>query len=455
MKLKYNLKFRLESRKDKNSGKLITENVPIYLDFTFEGKRLQYFTGFRIDSANWDPKTQRVKKIGNNKERIDVTNINNHLSDIEKQIGDIYHECKILHKDLHVDDIREELKKRLFEPEKVEKSFFEYMQEFIEKESKLNDWTKGTVTKFNTNYNQLLQFQEKYKFKIEFNRIDENFFNRYLTFQRDILEHRNTTMAKNLKILKWFLNWATRNGHNKNLFYKDFKPEFKGISRNHKIIFLTWDELMDLYKLEISQTYLGHVRDVFCFCCFTGLRYSDVYNLKRSNIKANTIEFTTVKTDEILIIDLNSYSREILGKYKDFNYKNDKCLPVISNQKFNDYLKKLGKDAGLDSPENVVYYRGAERIEKTYKKYELLSTHVGRKTFITNALFFNIPSEVIMSWTGHKDHKVMENYYKIIGLQKRREMDKFNEPIEKKDQNQNIETSNDKTNIKPTKKLKS
>jgi integrase len=93
----------------------------------------------------------------------------------------------------------------------------------------------------------------------------------------------------------------------------------------------------------------------------------------------------------------------------------------------NDYLKELGKYAEFEEQETVVYYRGAKRIEETYKKYELLSTHVGRKTFVTNALFLNIPAEVIMSWTGHKDHKVMEKYYKIVGLQKKREMNKFNE----------------------------
>lgn len=426
MKLKYNLKFRLESRKEKNSNEIIKENVPIYLDFTFEGKRLQYFTGLRIDAMNWDLSTQRVVKKSLSKTRINASSFNNHLNDIEKNVIDIYQEFKILHQEIFVDILREELKKRLFEPDKAEKSFFDIMLEFIDTESKLNDWAKGTITKLKTNYKHLLLFQEKYRFKIEFSRIDDKFFNKYLTFQREELKHRNTTISKNLKIIKWFLNWAAKNGHNKNLFFKDFKPEFKGTTRNQKIIFLTWDELMHMYELEISKKHLEHARDVFCFCCFTGLRYSDVYNLKHSNIKDDTIEFTTVKTEDALIIDLNDYSRQILNKYKDKPYQNDKCLPVISNQKFNEYLKELGQLAGLNDTENIVYYRGAERIEETYKKYELLSTHVGRKTFISNALFFNIPSEVIMSWTGHKDHKVMENYYKIIGVQKRREMNKFN-----------------------------
>ena len=427
MKLKYNSNFRLEQRKDKQSGKIISKNVPILLDFTFDRKRLQFYSGYRIDLIKWDNTAQRVKRNSFNKDQISSTDINEHLGDIETNVIDIYKEFKALKKNPNVDEIREELKKRLNEPENTKKDFFDYLNQFIESESKLNDWTKGTITKFRTNYNHLQEFQTKCRFKIEFESINEKFFTKYIEFQREVLDHRNTTISKNLKIFKWFMNWATRKGYNKNLFFKEFKPEFKGTTRNQKIIFLTWIELMNLYTLEIKKKYLEQVRDVFCFCCFTGLRYSDVYNLKNSNIKKETIEFTTVKTNDALIIDLNDYTRALLKKYKDIPFKDDKCLPVISNQKMNEYLKELGKLAGLDEPETVVYYRGAERIEETYKKYELLSTHVGRKTFVTNALFFNIPAEVIMSWTGHKDHKVMENYYKIVGEQKKREMNKFNQ----------------------------
>ena len=257
--------------------------------------------------------------------------------------------------------------------------------------------------------------------------IDDNFFNRYVAFQRDDLSHRNTTIAKNLKIFKWFMNWATRKGYNKNLAYKDYNPDLKGTARSQKIIFLTWEELMHLNSLKVKKIYLDQVKDVFCFCCFTGLRYSDVYNLKRSNLKGDTIEITTIKTEDPLIIELNQYSKAILAKYQNVPFKADKCLPVISNQKFNVYLKELGQEAKFDDPETVVYYKGNERKEVTFPKWKLLSTHVGRKTFVSNAIYFNIPAEVIMSWTGHKDHKVMENYYKVTRKQKRREMDKFNQ----------------------------
>jgi integrase len=429
MKIKCSVNFYLEKRKDKSSGNLIAENVPIFLYFSFEGKRMQFYTGYRIDENKWNLSDQRVKRNNISKDGYTSTEINDHLDEIRTTVTDIYKESKALKIAPSVQYIRDELKVRMGEGDKRPSSFFEVFDYFIESESQSNTWTEGTKKKFRTNYNHLKKFQESKHFKIEFDNIDEVFFNRYFAFLREEYDHRNTTLSKNLKILKWFLNWATLKKYNKNDAYKDYKPDLKGAKENNasqKVIFLKWDELMSVCSKKISKKYLDQVRDVFCFCCFTGLRYSDVYNLKRANIKQDAIKITTIKTDDPLEIDLNQYSRAILDKYKDVPFADDKCLPVISNQKMNKYLKDLGQLVELNEPETVVYYIGNERKEDTFKKWELLTTHVGRKTFVSNAVFFNIPAEVIMSWTGHKDHKVLEKYYKITEAQKRREMAKFN-----------------------------
>ncbi|MGA2408697.1 MAG: phage integrase SAM-like domain-containing protein [Bacteroidales bacterium] len=424
MRIKCKVNFYPEKRKN-SFGRLTTENVPVFLFFSYSGMRMVYYTGYRIDIDKWDPVSQRVKRNNFNRDGISATIINGHLDQLQTTITEIYTEQKAIRKTPSIQYIRNELKNRMGE-QKTTSSFFERFSSFIESESLAQTWTAGTVTKFWTNYNHLQDFEKKKHFKIDFDNIDDTFFNKYVTFQRDDLLHRNTTIAKNLKIFKWFMNWATRKGYNRNLAYKDYNPELKGTTRSQKIIFLTWEELMHLNTLKVKKNYLDQVRDVFCFCCFTGLRYSDVYNLKHSNIKEDSIQLVTIKTEDPLTIDLNQYSRSILDKYKDIPFKDDKCLPVISNQKFNDYLKELGQEAKFNKPETIVYYKGNERKENTFQKWQLLSTHVGRKTFVSNALYFNIPAEVIMSWTGQKSHEVMENYYKIQGKQKRREMDKFN-----------------------------
>ncbi|KAA6323973.1 Tyrosine recombinase XerC [termite gut metagenome] len=168
------------------------------------------------------------------------------------------------------------------------------------------------------------------------------------------------------------------------------------------------------------------MRDVFLFCCFTGLRYSDVFNLRRSDVKSGHIEVTTVKTADSLTIELNNHSKTILDKYKDTAFEDDKALPVISNQKMNDYLKELAELAQINEPIRETYYKGNERIDVVTPKYALLGTHAGRRTFICNALSLGIPAQVVMKWTGHSDYKAMKPYIDIADDIKATAMDKFN-----------------------------
>ncbi|WFE85006.1 site-specific integrase [Parabacteroides chongii] len=179
--------------------------------------------------------------------------------------------------------------------------------------------------------------------------------------------------------------------------------------------------------MEISNTRLAQVRDVFCFCCFTGLRYSDVYNLKKTDIKDTKIDIVTIKDVDNINIELNKYSRAILDKYKDLDIKKGKALPVISNQNYNDYLKELGQLAEMNEEMTEVWYVGSKRMERTVKKWEVLTTHVARKTFVVNALTLGISPQVIMRWTGHNDIKAMKPYTKIVDKLKEQEMKKFDE----------------------------
>ncbi|MGL5261855.1 MAG: site-specific integrase, partial [Bacteroides sp.] len=194
-----------------------------------------------------------------------------------------------------------------------------------------------------------------------------------------------------------------------------------------EVIYLTWEELIYLFDYDFKEKrYLERVRDVFCFCCFTGLRYSDAKKLTREDIFNDYIEIVTQKTTDRLKIELNDYSRSILSKYEDDPLLGHKALPVISNQKMNEYLKEMGRLVGFDTPTRIVYFKGNKRFEEVKPKYELLATHCGRRTFVVNALYLGIPAEVIMRWTGHSDYKSMKPYVKIVDDLKASEMSKFN-----------------------------
>ena len=428
MNIKRNIIFTLESRK--KDGVLIVENVPIRMRVNFASKRIEFTTGYRIDAAKWDTDKQRVRNGCTSKLKQSASEINASLLGYYTEVQEIFKKFEVeeimptpeqikeafnaLHK-----PIEEEIKPRKSTPN----AFYKVFDEFVRDCGQQNDWTDSTYEKFAAVKNHLMNFRDG----LTFDFFDEKGLNDYVTYLRDVKEMRNSTIGKQLSFLKWFLRWAFKKDVHQNNAYDSYKPKLK--STQKKIIFLTWDELNRLreFKTPSNKQALERVRDVFLFQCFTGLRYSDVFNLRRSDIKGDHIEVTTVKTSDSLIIELNKHSKAILDKYKDVAFEDDKVLPVITNQKMNDYLKELAELAGIDEPVRQTYYRGNERIDEVTPKYALLGTHAGRRTFICNALALGIPPQVVMKWTGHSDYKAMKPYIDIADDIKANAMSKFNQ----------------------------
>ena len=429
MNIKRNIIFTLESRK--KDGVLITENVPIRMRVNFASKRIEFTTGYRIDSAKWDADKQRVKNGCSNKLKQSASEINASLLGYYTEIQSIFKRFEVEDVMPTPEQIKEAfnaLHKPVSEEPKPKKEalpcdFFQVFDDFVEDCGRQNNWTNSTFEKFAAVKNHLTNFREGLTFEF----FDERGLNDYVGYLRDVKEMRNTTIGKQLSFLKWFLRWAFKKGVHQNNAYDSYKPKLK--STQKKIIFLTWDELNRLreFKIPSNKQALERVRDVFLFQCFTGLRYSDVFNLHRSDIKGDHIEVTTVKTSDSLIIELNNHSKAILDKYKDVAFEDDKVLPVITNQKMNDYLKELAEMAGIDEPVRQTYYKGNERIDDVTPKYVLLGTHAGRRTFICNALALGIPPQVVMKWTGHSDFKAMKPYIDIADDIKANAMSKFNQ----------------------------
>ena len=429
MNIKRNIIFTLESRK--KDGVLITENVPIRMRVNFASKRIEFTTGYRIDATKWDADKQRVKNGCSNKLKQSASEINASLLEYYTEIQSIFKRFEVEDVMPTPEQIKEAfnaLHKPVSEEPKPKKEtlpcdFFQVFDDFVEDCGRQNNWTDSTFEKFAAVKNHLTNFREGLTFEF----FDERGLNDYVGYLRDVKEMRNTTIGKQLSFLKWFLRWAFKKGVHQNNAYDSYKPKLK--STQKKIIFLTWNELNRLreFKIPSNKQALERVRDVFLFQCFTGLRYSDVFNLRRSDIKGDHIEVTTVKTSDSLIIELNNHSKAILDKYKDVAFEDDKVLPVITNQKMNDYLKELAELAGIDEPIRQTYYKGNERIDEVTPKYALLGTHAGRRTFICNALALGIPPQVVMKWTGHSDYKAMKPYIDIADDIKANAMSKFNQ----------------------------
>ena len=391
MNIKRNIIFALESRK--KNGVPIVESVPIRMRVIYASQRIEFTTGYRIDVAKWDADKQRVKNGCTNKLKQSASEINADLLKYYTEIQNVFKEFEVQEAMPTTQQLKDAFNLRMKDTsedqEDVKISFWEVFDEFVKECGNQNNWTESTYEKFAAVKNHLKEFKEDLTFEY----FNEFGLNEYVNFLRDKKDMRNSTIGKQMGFLKWFLRWS---------FKKD-------------------------YQIPKDKQYLERVRDVFLFCCFTSLRYSDVRNLKRSDVKSDHIEVTTVKTADSLSIELNKYSKAILEKYKDIHFENHMALPVISNQKMNDYLKELGELAEINEPIRETYYKGNERIDEVTPKYALLSTHAGRRTFICNALALGIPAQVVMKWTGHSDYKAMKPYIDIADDIKANAMNKFNQ----------------------------
>ena len=431
MNIKRNIIFALE--RIKKDGVPIVENVPIRMRVNFASQRIEFTTGYRIDVAKWDGDKQRVKNGCTNKLKQSASEINAALLGYYTELQEIFKRFEVAEIMPSPAEVKEAFNNRHGQNEKTElasadtsnvpSNFFEAFDDFVRVCGRQNDWTHSTFEKFAAVKNHLKNFRSE----LSFDFFDEEGLTEYVQYLREVREMRNSTIGKQLSFLKWFLRWSFKQGMHSNNAYDTFKPKFKDAQK--KIIFLTWEELNRLREFKIPPTKqaLERVRDVFLFQCFTGLRYSDVFNLRKSDIKGDHIEVTTVKTSDSLSIELNDHSRAILEKYKDVEFENDKALPVITNQKMNDYLKELAELAEINEPVRQTYYKGNERIDEVTPKYALLGTHAGRRTFICNALALGIPPQVVMKWTGHSDYKAMKPYIDIADDIKANAMSKFNQ----------------------------
>lgn len=422
MNIKRNCIFLLDKEKDKLDAKLRYR-------IKWSGNTVSFNVGYRVDIDKWSPDGQRCKNNTTHSiKKVHSSVINKAIQSYEDICDNIFFLFEQKEMIPTPEEFKDEFNQRIGKKVKRQRTLFEYHTEFMIEQGKESQWEESTYKEHRTIQRRLKDFAPN----LEFEDLTKQGLSMFVDYMHTVPINskkkglKNSSIRKNLDNLKWFLRWATEKGYNKELAFTTFQPKLKEVKNT--VVYLTWDELMLIYNFTPSSTIsnLEKVKDVFCFCCFTSLRYSDVANLKRSNVFEDYILVTTIKTYDTLRIELNKYSKAILEKYKDEEYENNLALPVISNQKMNDGLKELGELCGINEPVSITYYKGSERIDEVYKKYELLTTHCGRRTFISNAIMLGIPPEVVMKWTGHEDYRTMKPYIAIADKEKKNAMDLFN-----------------------------
>lgn len=405
------VKFNLERRKD-TQGMPITKNVPIRLSLFFNGNRLEYYTKVRvskIDNFIEGYYNKRTKNpIAANEP--EAHRKNKRLDELKVEAERLLDNAIALEQSPTPEYIRakldEKFKGKSLGPEqKLVKGAFEEYKMHVKKGS-----AESTYKTVKTTEIHFSAYVGKKYSKLTFDEITGRFADGFKDYLIS-LGHLNNTVVKYSNKFNGFISWCK---HKDRKYYAG-DARIEGIENDIDVIFLDKKELDQLMQKPMPSASLERVRDIFVWTCNTGMRFGDVFKLKKTDIKDKHITFFIQKKKATVPhrVKLSDQAISILNKYKDL--PGDKALPVLSNQKMNVYIKDVMKYSGIDEVITIAEMQGNGNIvEKQFPKWQLIGFHTTRKSFITLAVSMRIPEIEIKAITGHsKNSKAFAKYYTV------------------------------------------
>jgi len=388
---------------------------------------------------HWNRKTGRIKNIADATYKDQVNKQLDHLEMLIKHT--ISTAGNNVTKDLIFKTIDRYYNPEKYEPKKP--TLFEFIRKFIDQaQRRVNPKTGRPVCykqirEYERTFFYLQHFAKHKRRRMDFKDITLDFYHDFVEYLQSekTLENKSgelikeqglaqNTIGKKIQTLKIFLNAATDEGINEYQHYKSHR--FKAMTEETESIYLTEAEIQEIYDLDLSQNKrLEKARDLFLIGCWTGLRYSDWDKVTPGNIEDGFLTLKQTKTGGAVVIPLHEMVTAVIEKY------NGNLPPVISNQKFNDYLKDVAKLAGLNSREQKSFTKGGIKRTVTHEKWELVSTHAGRRSFATNLYKAGLPSLTIMQVTGHKTEAAFLKYIKVTPREHAEKLKEFwqNRPV--------------------------
>jgi site-specific recombinase XerD len=387
MKEKITLHFYLRSKKAVATGLL-----PLYVRLTVDGERLEFSSKKFIEKSKWSEDLSKMK--GNSEE---ARSINSYLDSMKAHVTNI--EIMLTHKReaVNIDNFR----KHLFGQTDRDRMLIPIYQAHNDRIKGLlgNGYALGTLERFKISLKHLEEFLIwKYDIediaisKIDFAMISE--FDFYLRSEKNCNNNTAVKYVRNFrKIIKICLNndWLE----------KDPFVKYDGKMKEVETEFLTEEEINDIYSKKFRTPRLELVRDIFIFCCFTGLAYVDVKGLNRDHIGIGIdgqkwIFKNRQKTDTKSKIPLLPIPEELIEKYSHHPkcLNEDRILPVLSNQKMNGYLKEIGDLCEITKD---------------------ITFHMARHTFATSVTLTNgVPIESVSKMLGHKNIQTTQHYARVL-----------------------------------------
>ena len=203
------------------------------------------------------------------------------------------------------------------------------------------------------------------------------------------------------------MNYANDKKYTKSVDYKN--DRFRVLMEESDTIYLTDEEILQLYNLDLPNRFARNTRDAFVISCYTGLRHSDLKQLSMDKFLDNNtkVKIVTRKTGETVIIPLHWTIKKILER------REGKFPKVYSNFIINKRMKLLAEEAKITDLVSKTITRGGKQESKSYRKCDLVTVHTARRSFATNAFKAGISPYFIMKITGHKTESAFLKYIKI------------------------------------------
>ena len=389
MKTNFSLLFYLKKQK-KFTGGL----APVYLRITVEGKRVELTTNRECDPEKWNNQSGRA--IGTKE---NIKSLNAYFDNLQ---AEVYAAHRYLHengKSITADSLRN---KMLGIDEKTY-SLIEIFKDHNNRVACLvgKEFAPATHKRYETSLRHTQAFLQ-YQYgvlDINIEKVDNTFVANFDYYLRNVHNCNNNSTLKYIKNFGKIIRICISNGWIVKNPFLNYKGKIKTVNRQY----LSEEEITRMAEKDLGIDRLSHVRDVFLFCCYTGLAYVDVKKLKASEIAigvdGNPWIFTNrQKTDVRSAIPLLPVAAELIRKYANnpFCKSKDISLPVPSNQKMNGYLKEIATICEINKP---------------------LTSHIARHTFATTVTLSNgVPIETVSKMLGHSSIRQTQHYAKILDL---------------------------------------
>lgn len=454
LKKKYNadigfeqaVQLNQEKHSSKKKNRLISKKqTPLDIGFRIGGKYFKVRTQERVYPDKWDQKAQEVKSGA------EASILNDNLDRLMKKVRKGFLQLEHDQMDgqpITADQIKSMIKNiiEMKKPVAKTKDFFIAFETFLKEKQPF--FKKNNVKKYGTLKGHLLRYQNETS-PIRFESIDDHFLERLTAFLITNGKHarkkdgkqptdwqlKNNSIAKILANLKAFLRWAIANDYMTNTKVLNYKIKYDATN----IVCFTKEEFQKLYELDLStDRTLAAVRDSWCFQALTGQRWSDCASLHWNNIirkngdlvwgcyqhKGNRSAVVEIPLSNRAIKILEKYPRKFPEGTTDIhgNIIQEQVLPIKSEQVMNRHLKTLAQMVGLNDIVEHVKFSGAQRIPESKPRWQLISTHTARRTFVTLSLEMGMRPEVVASVTGHTSLKQLMRYTKITDKVKSQEL---------------------------------